>query len=93
MNIKRDEAEHAYLLLNAQLEMLIREDALLTKIAGAALMFLSSLEDAVLPARAERTADLLAQLIAEVPGGQLSEARQWITQCGNFPVLPGELNY
>ncbi|MEN6585730.1 MAG: hypothetical protein ABFE02_06735 [Sulfuricella sp.] len=76
MNIKTARTDHAYLLLNAQLEMLIHEDTLLTKIVGATLMFLSGLEGAVLPPRAAGAADLLAQLITEVPENTIYEARQ-----------------
>ena len=74
MNIRSAGADQAYLLLSAEFEMLVREDALLMKIAGAALMFLSRLEGTALPAQAAGAADLLAHLITEVPDDTLCEA-------------------
>lgn len=76
MNTRTAGADQAYRLLSAELEMLVREDALLLKIAGVALMFLSRLEGTALPAQAAPAADLLADLITEIPDDTLCEALQ-----------------
>lgn len=76
MNTRTAGANQAYRLLSAELEMLVREDALLLKIAGVALMFLSRLEGTALPAQAGPAADLLADLITKIPDDTLCEAIQ-----------------
>ncbi len=66
-------------MLRSEVEMLAQEDAQLMKIAGAAALFVSHLQGAMLPEGALDAASTLAKLINEIPEDTMCDALEMLS--------------